>query len=312
MVLVLWLINFFSVFSSFGVIVCLVLVYARFKNKGILYLLIAVVMLSLVYLSGIVQLIQQTEMGIPSAREYFYSIRPSIPSQVFETILLGVLCFSFPFSAYVFMGARRGLRIIILNLIVLLVLSAIYIVLISILSVSFTVRAIVLFIRMVPYIVALEFACFLVLRNADNIWFGIKKLTVIYTKIFAYILIPAMLLEDIVYFTVDLSFYNLVEAASFFILVLSILHIGILFALQYPRSVAKYENVGVFAREFRLTGREEEVCSFLVRGASYKDIGHSLNISIDTVKTHVKNIYQKTNCSGKYDLKYKIADNQAK
>ncbi len=45
--------------------------------------------------------------------------------------------------------------------------------------------------------------------------------------------------------------------------------------------------------EFNLSKREEEVVHHLLSGLSYKKIGEVLFISIDTVKTHIANIYRK-------------------
>jgi DNA-binding NarL/FixJ family response regulator len=42
-----------------------------------------------------------------------------------------------------------------------------------------------------------------------------------------------------------------------------------------------------------LTGREREVLACLVRGMSYKAVAGSLNISIDTVRSHIRVIYGK-------------------
>ena len=45
----------------------------------------------------------------------------------------------------------------------------------------------------------------------------------------------------------------------------------------------------------QLTPREQEVLTALAKGHLYKEISHLLSISIDTVKKHCKNIYQKLN-----------------
>jgi DNA-binding NarL/FixJ family response regulator len=42
-----------------------------------------------------------------------------------------------------------------------------------------------------------------------------------------------------------------------------------------------------------LTKREEEVLAALAKGLLYKEISAQLSISLDTVKKHCKNIYQK-------------------
>ena len=44
---------------------------------------------------------------------------------------------------------------------------------------------------------------------------------------------------------------------------------------------------------FNLSSREKEVLSCLVNGLSYKMIGAELNISYETVRSHVKKIYEK-------------------
>jgi DNA-binding CsgD family transcriptional regulator len=44
---------------------------------------------------------------------------------------------------------------------------------------------------------------------------------------------------------------------------------------------------------FDLTQREKEILQLLVQGLLYKEIGASLNISANTAKKHVMNIYQK-------------------
>ena len=45
--------------------------------------------------------------------------------------------------------------------------------------------------------------------------------------------------------------------------------------------------------DYRLTAREKEVLTYLVYGLSYKMIAAELNISYETVRSHMKNIYEK-------------------
>jgi len=47
------------------------------------------------------------------------------------------------------------------------------------------------------------------------------------------------------------------------------------------------------ANSYNLTQREKEILGSLSKGNSYKLIGADLNISIDTVRTHIKKIYEK-------------------
>jgi DNA-binding NarL/FixJ family response regulator len=50
---------------------------------------------------------------------------------------------------------------------------------------------------------------------------------------------------------------------------------------------------GIYTTDYHLTAREKEVLSSLVNGLSYKAIAGELNISYETVRSHMKNIYEK-------------------
>ncbi|PHS07792.1 MAG: hypothetical protein COA88_07785 [Kordia sp.] len=53
---------------------------------------------------------------------------------------------------------------------------------------------------------------------------------------------------------------------------------------------------------YNLTNREIEVTELIIRGASYKQIGDKLFISLPTVKSHISNIYRKTSVNNKVAL----------
>jgi DNA-binding CsgD family transcriptional regulator len=57
-----------------------------------------------------------------------------------------------------------------------------------------------------------------------------------------------------------------------------------------------------FIEKYGLTARETEIVTALLQGKSDKDIGAILHVSVDTVKTHLKNIYRKTGAPGRYAL----------
>ena len=60
-----------------------------------------------------------------------------------------------------------------------------------------------------------------------------------------------------------------------------------------------YEN---FFAIFKLTKREKEVTKLLLSGLSYEDVAKQLFITLETVKTHVNNIYKKSGVGSKIEL----------
>ena len=52
-------------------------------------------------------------------------------------------------------------------------------------------------------------------------------------------------------------------------------------------------SVNTPERDYHLSTREKEVLECLVKGMSLKMVGENLNISYDTVRTHIKHIYEK-------------------
>ena len=57
-----------------------------------------------------------------------------------------------------------------------------------------------------------------------------------------------------------------------------------------------------------LTQREKEILQLLVKGFSYKEIAASCFISIQTLNTHIKNIYQKLNVHSRTELAIKYGN----
>lgn len=58
--------------------------------------------------------------------------------------------------------------------------------------------------------------------------------------------------------------------------------------------------------KYSLTEREIEVALLVIKGDSYKEIAEKLFISINTVKSHLQNIYQKTDSANKMQLVNKL------
>lgn len=65
-------------------------------------------------------------------------------------------------------------------------------------------------------------------------------------------------------------------------------------------------SIDFFCNEYEITSREKEVIQLLVKGCSYNKISEELMISLSTTKSHVYNIYQKTNVKNKIELLFMI------
>ena len=75
--------------------------------------------------------------------------------------------------------------------------------------------------------------------------------------------------------------------------VTEVCHGGAPMSPSIAKKVLQYFSKTPAAGLYALTEREKEILTELVSGKSYKMIGAALNISLETVKTHLKNIYDK-------------------
>jgi DNA-binding NarL/FixJ family response regulator len=57
-----------------------------------------------------------------------------------------------------------------------------------------------------------------------------------------------------------------------------------------------------------LTKREQEVLQLIIKGYKYNQVSETLFISIDTVKSHIRHIYEKLQVSGKMEAARKVTE----
>ncbi|MEJ7685384.1 MAG: helix-turn-helix transcriptional regulator [Segetibacter sp.] len=60
--------------------------------------------------------------------------------------------------------------------------------------------------------------------------------------------------------------------------------------------------------ESHLTAREKEIMQSLVKGSSYKEIAGKAFISIETLNSHIKNIYRKLNVHSRGEITAKYGN----
>jgi len=59
------------------------------------------------------------------------------------------------------------------------------------------------------------------------------------------------------------------------------------------------KNLPEKTNDYNLTDREKEVLTFLVEGMEYKEIGMKMNVSPNTIRNHISNIYKKLHVTSK-------------
>lgn len=81
---------------------------------------------------------------------------------------------------------------------------------------------------------------------------------------------------------------------------------AVLLTLQRAQLVEKL-SVGAFARERGLSQREEEVLTALCEGLRPTQIAERMGVAVATVRSHVHNLKEKTNCNSMVELVKQVA-----
>jgi DNA-binding CsgD family transcriptional regulator len=58
--------------------------------------------------------------------------------------------------------------------------------------------------------------------------------------------------------------------------------------------------------DYKLTPREKEILELLIKGLSYKEIAAKCFISLDTLNSHIRNIYSKLNVHSRSEIAAKF------
>lgn len=118
--------------------------------------------------------------------------------------------------------------------------------------------------------------------------------------IFTLVVLPLMFIIDL--------FPNLFSFGSYYkdhFLVIPgfylLLNLGLIFSLR-GKFWSENTHMDTFIEMYSISPREKGVIELLITGESYQGIADRLYISLSTVKTHISNIYQKTNTSNKVEL----------
>lgn len=66
------------------------------------------------------------------------------------------------------------------------------------------------------------------------------------------------------------------------------------------------QRKNIISEEVNLTTKEKEILQLLIKGNSYKEISSAIFISVETLNSHVKNIYRKLNVHSRSELAAKF------
>jgi len=300
---IIWLINIVSSFSGFAALLILILIYFRFKNPGILSLFTGLILMSLNYISGIINFLNQNPLEIPEFTFDLASYSPGWMESIGEMIFYFIIILSFIYASTKLLKRPFLSRFISLFFPPMIFISIFYIVTVHLPESSYSLRLILFLLRMALYVVLMEYAILLPLFQKDRIWQPMQKAIMIFSGFFGFLCFPLMMMEDLFYLLKGGGVSNLFEAFSFLILTSGILVFSILFGLKYPATGKEKQRAEDFFRKQQLTGREREVCLYLMQNLSYKEIAEKLHISTETVKSHSKNIYKKGQFKNKQDLR---------
>ena len=70
----------------------------------------------------------------------------------------------------------------------------------------------------------------------------------------------------------------------------------------------KQQKKNAALEQTNLTDREKEILQLLIKGNSYKEIASTLFISVETLNSHIKNIYRKLNVHSRSELAAKYGN----
>jgi DNA-binding CsgD family transcriptional regulator len=146
------------------------------------------------------------------------------------------------------------------------------------------------------FLMVIVYCWFILLKYSGSNKF-LRKLS-----LFWFLLIPVIINDTFLLNNTGIKLFPLIYSV-----------VGVVFCLYYykdtplgkGKEIITNSGTGIqnnFAQKFDLSNREFQVVELLVDGKSYKEIAEELFISLNTVKTHIKNIYPKIGVSRRHEI----------
>ncbi len=128
---------------------------------------------------------------------------------------------------------------------------------------------------------------------------------IIFKKVFILqmIFFPLMIFESILFFERTYPFGISIVMLFYAIVNFAWLHfVSRYLHLPEIKLISEENNYENFYAIYKITKREKDIVRLLLSGLSYEDIAKQLFITLETVKSHVNNIYRKSGVSSKIEL----------
>ena len=114
--------------------------------------------------------------------------------------------------------------------------------------------------------------------------------------------LPQLLFSVVDFFVLKNSVFQFTHLSYTLFSLLAFVYLGEHFFKHYSRDTRALQDTARLKQQFALSERELEVIPLLVEGMSNQKIGEHLHISVNTVKSHVNNIYKKLEVSNRLQL----------
>ena len=121
-------------------------------------------------------------------------------------------------------------------------------------------------------------------------------------KFFLIAFLPQILFTAVDFFILKNSVFQLTHLSYTVFSIIAFVNLGEYFFKHYSKGANIAKDAQTLKQQFALSDRELEVSLLLVEGLSNPRIAEKLHISVNTVKSHVNNIYKKLKVSNRLQL----------
>lgn len=283
MVTLTWLINIMAFTSSISVLVVLPFLYKRNRNRGVIQLLILVLLIAILYGAGLILSMSKNieEVQINDFEPQLFTLLIYLSQSILIPGTLRNLLFI------------KGYKLYFISIILFVKLVTIPFILLD-------NNFIVLIIWNIFQLFMMTFVTFNILRCLKVVPETIRSPVKVLSYIFMLLLFPLTIAEDFLAIIGIIKAYNFIEAFTFMLLMLCISLLTIIYLTSKKKQLSKKE----LAEQSKLTDREYEVFLLLLEHKQNKEIAELLNISSETVKSHVSNILKKVKVKRRSEIQY--------